>query len=221
MSEHDRYRGFVHSVEVHLVRHGQSTWNVEGRLQGQTVHPPLTSQGRVDAKRAGDRLAAIVGAADVAIISSDLVRASQTAEAIENTLLEFGAAVTGPATFTAALREQHLGDMEGRLTKELTPQPVPEGLHISEVRWGGGESLLDVHTRLRDFFEATLPQAPAHLVLVTHGDTLRVARALLTGRTHRDVEWDAVPNGAVITVPYGDCAAYPDLTPRCEDAARR
>lgn len=165
---------------VHLVRHGQSSWNVERRLQGQTAHPPLTALGRDQALRAAERLAGI----DAPIISSDLVRARETAEII---------AAGRPVRIDERLREQALGDLEGRLTSELSAQPV-EG-EISEVRWGGGESLQDVYARLADFFA----EYEGDLILVTHGDTLRVALALLDGRTHRDVDWAPIPNGAVVS----------------------
>lgn len=178
---------------IHLVRHGQSTWNAERRLQGQTHHPPLTPAGRDDATRAAGELAGLISGRPARLVSSDLVRARQTADIIGTRL---GLAVHEER----ALREQHLGTMEGRLTAELHPEPVPEGMHISEVRWAGGESLRDVHDRLSAFFAAVLPTAPEHLVVVTHGDTLRVARAVLTGRSHREIEWDLVANGAVVTL---------------------
>ena len=113
---------------------------------------------------------------------------------------DVGSVKTAPLEAVAALREQGLGVLEGRLTKELVPEPTPEGLDITEVRWGGGESIEDVHDRLGTFFERVLPAAPPHLVLVTHGDTLRVARAWLQGRGHREVDWDLVPNGGVTTL---------------------
>lgn len=187
--------GHVRVVDVHLVRHGQSTWNVEGRLQGQTPQPPLTGQGRIDAGQAAARLCNLIGRDRAVLISSDLTRAAQTAAIVAAAL----PSLDGPST-SAALREQHLGRMQGRLTADLQPESVPDGLHISEVRWGGGESLLDVHRRLGRFFDEVLPTAPRHVVAVTHGDTLRVARALLQGRSHRDVEWSPIANGAVVTV---------------------
>ena len=182
-------------MTVHLVRHGQSTWNVEGRLQGQTVHPELTERGRREAAEAAALLRARCPGTgeDVGLICSDLVRAAQTAAVIGQVL---GVSVEQDV----ALREQGLGVLEGRLPKELVPEPTPEGLDITEVRWGGGESIEDVHDRLGTFFERVLPAAPPHLVLVTHGDTLRVARAWLQGRGHRDVDWDLVPNGFVTTL---------------------
>lgn len=190
----------MRTVAVHLVRHGQSTWNVERRLQGQTAHPPLTDQGRADAARAAARVAQLVAQQPVALVTSDLTRAVQTAEVVAGALCGAGRARVAPV-LTAALREQHLGSLQGRLSSELQAEPVPDGMHIGEVRWGGGESLADVHTRLGEYFDDLLPRAPEHLVVVTHGDTLRVARALLTGKGHREVEWDIVANGAVVTVP--------------------
>jgi len=41
-----------------------------------------------------------------------------------------------------------------------------------------------------------------HVVLVSHGDTIRVARAWLLGRQHRDLEWAAIPNGSVTSVRF-------------------
>lgn len=44
---------------LHLVRHGQSTWNVEHRVQGQTMHPPLTELGREQADLARETLRSV------------------------------------------------------------------------------------------------------------------------------------------------------------------
>ncbi|GAB3757929.1 hypothetical protein GCM10027599_24630 [Yimella radicis] len=186
---------------VHLVRHGRSTWNEQGRIQGQTPHPPLTELGRTQALAAARTLRAAIGAQSAQIVSSDLVRAQQTAQII-------GAALDLPVRTDVRLREQGLGEMEGRLARELTAQPAPEGVPVEEVRWGGGESLLDVHRRLSALM-AELATAPTeHLVLVTHGDTLRMALAVLAGRTHRQLDWDlAVDNGSVHR-----CALAPGLS---------
>jgi len=71
----------VPSVHVHLVRHGQSTWNREGRLQGQAVHPGLTALGQTQAESAAAILSDVVDG-PAALWSSDLVRAAQTAEVV-------------------------------------------------------------------------------------------------------------------------------------------
>src|SRR3954467_1904219 len=62
------------SARLVLVRHGQSTYNAQARLQGQ-ADPPLSDAGRDEARR----LAAVLPAFDQ-VVTSDLVRASETAE---------------------------------------------------------------------------------------------------------------------------------------------
>ncbi len=59
-------------TRILLVRHGESTWNADGRWQGQ-ADPPLTDRGREQARQA----AAAVGTVD-AIVTSDLERAAET-----------------------------------------------------------------------------------------------------------------------------------------------
>lgn len=175
-------------ITVHFVRHGQSTWNVQGRLQGQTAYPELTDVGLQQARMAARVVRAAVGA-DVQLWSSDLIRAWRTAEVIAG---ELDVAVRD----SAALREQGLGALEGRLRHELVAEPTPVGLDISEVRWGGGESVQDVYDRIGAFL-AGLPEGEH--VLVSHGDTIRIGLAVLDGRGHRDVVWDDIPNGAVVS----------------------
>lgn len=180
------------AVFVHLVRHGQSTWNVQGRVQGQTAHPRLTARGRQQAARAAAELASLCDA-DTSLWSSDLERAVESARLV-------GARLGLGVRLDRDLREQHLGDMQGRLARDLRAEPTPEGLHVSDVRWAGGESMKDVHERVGRFFGAVAPTAGRHLVVVSHGDTIRVALAWLQGRDHRQVDWCPVDNGQVITL---------------------
>ncbi|MBO1030444.1 histidine phosphatase family protein [Tessaracoccus sp. SD287] len=179
---------------LHLVRHGQSTWNAEGRLQGQTMDVPLTELGLAQARDAAVRLA---GTTLTAILTSDQLRARQTAE-----LLAEPHGLIPQAT--PLLREQALGELEGRLTSELMPQPVPAGLDMAEVAWGGGESLADVYQRLQRLLAELRTRFDRHgrVMLVSHGDTLRVLLALLEGRTHREIAWSPITNCAVITREY-------------------
>lgn len=172
----------------HLVRHGQSTWNVAGRVQGQTAHPQLTALGVQQAQDAARRLAQVVGPG-ARLWTSDLVRAAQTARII-------GSRLGLEPVETVALREQSLGELEGLPRDQLRPQETPDGVHVSEVPWGAGESVLDVHNRLRRFLDSI---DDGEHVLVTHGDTLRIALAVLDGRSHRQVDWSPMPNGAVVT----------------------
>ncbi|MDO5285286.1 MAG: histidine phosphatase family protein [Actinomycetia bacterium] len=172
-----------------LVRHGQSTWNLERRIQGQTMAVPLTDLGRDQARRAAAEVARLVPPGTT-VLASDQLRAWQTAEIVA---AEIGATVRAEPR----LREQSLGRMEGLTEAELVPEPTPEGVDIADVRWGGGESLADVSVRLQDLLGSLATYE--EVVLVSHELTLRVLLALLDGRTHRDCDFDLpMPNGAVL-----------------------
>lgn len=174
---------------LHLVRHGQSTWNLARRLQGQRTDVPLTDLGREQAAAAAERLRA---ANPQVVISSDQLRAVQTGRIIAERL-------DLPVVLDPALREQALGRLEGLSYDDLVPEPVPEGQHISEVRWGGGESVADVHARLTTFVAQLAEQPFDEVVIVSHGDSLRILMAVLDGRSHRDVDWLEFGNGEVVT----------------------
>ena len=103
-------------------------WNVEGRLQGQTMDVPLTETGFIEAAHAA---AELMDRPLRAVRTSDQLRAVQTANLV-------AARHDLTPEPTVLLREQSLGELEGRLASELTEQPVPDGQDISEVRWGGG-----------------------------------------------------------------------------------
>ncbi|MEO7586466.1 MAG: nicotinate-nucleotide--dimethylbenzimidazole phosphoribosyltransferase, partial [Arachnia sp.] len=85
-------------------------------------------------------------------------------------------------------------------------QPVPDGQDISEVRWGGGESIADVHQRMRTLVAELRTEFDAddEVALVSHGDALRVLLAVLEGRGHRDVDWSSFGTGAVHTTTLED-----------------
>ncbi len=104
-------------VPILLLRHGQSVWNSQRRWQG-TADSPLTALGREQARAAG-RVLAGLGASFAGVWSSDLRRASQTADIIARTL-DLGEPVIDPR-----LREAHAGEWEG-----MTPDEI-------ESRWPG------------------------------------------------------------------------------------
>ena len=156
---------------------------------------PLTVRGRRQARGAADTLMRAGVRAPVRLLSSDQARAAETASVI-------AARLEIDVEFSPLLREQALGCLEGRLTRELHPQPVPEGRDVSEVAWGGGETIEHVWRRAALFTETHLVDHPGDVVVVSHGTLIQVFLSHLDGRGHRDVDWDVVvPNGAVITRP--------------------
>ena len=92
-----------------LVRHGESTYNAEGRIQGQQ-DAPLSERGRQQAERLGERLCAYEFDACYA---SDLSRAADTARAVMRHHPDV------PFTFTPLLREIKFGIFEGRIVPEI------------------------------------------------------------------------------------------------------
>jgi probable phosphoglycerate mutase len=153
-----------------LVRHGQTEWNAVGRMQGQTAHVPLTDLGHAQSAAAARELA---GLAPGALVSSDLLRARQTAEHC--------ARATGLAVATSrALREQGYGVLEGRPSRELW-----DVVDWTDPHWAaeGGESLAQLYARVEAYLRQLRADPPAAVVaLVTHGDTIRAAQAVAAGR---------------------------------------
>lgn len=174
---------------LYLVRHGQCTYNLDGRVPGQ-ANPPLTVLGL---QQATDAAARLRDSGARWVISSDLDRAVRTAEVI-------AAALGLPVETDADLREQDAGDLEGRYYRDLTALPTPPGVHLHDVRWGGGESVADVYARVRRFFERLDTRDPGAVVLVSHAHTIQIARAYLAGLSAYDVQWDELPNGGIVTL---------------------
>jgi probable phosphoglycerate mutase len=168
-----------------LVRHGQSEWNAARLMQGQTPHPPLTALGHVQAAAAADELASLRPGA---LLSSDLLRAVQTAEhCARATGLTFGV--------TPELREQGYGVLEGRPSRELW-----DVVDWTDPHWSadGGESLAQLHRRVASFLHSLAADPPADVVaLVTHGDTIRAAQAVAADTGTEGMPAVPPPNGSV------------------------
>ncbi len=149
-----------------LIRHGETTWNEQGRWQGH-LNSDLTAAGEQQAQAIGARLA---GTTFDALYSSDLGRARQTAEAI--------ASRTGrPIITEPGLRERALGVFEGLTTSEIRERfPLEyEGFQSRDPDHiiPEGESLRDKHERaVRTLERIAASHAGQTVVVVTHGGVL-------------------------------------------------
>lgn len=198
---------------VFLVRHGQSEWNLRRLTQGQTVHPALTVLGRSQAAAAAAALALDLertGATAARVVTSDLVRALETARVLARRL---GVEVE----LDPRLREQHLGRLEGRGYEETWAAAAEHDWSDPTLPVAGGESVAQVRDRMVAALEDL--DGPAPVVLVSHGDAIRAAVAHLLGDPPSDPRWVEVPNGAVARVDAGgltwlDVTAGPDELPR-------
>lgn len=178
---------------VYLVRHGQSEWNRLRLTQGQTRHPRLTRLGREQAARAASLISYdLAGRAATRVLSSDLVRAVETAEVV-------GEELRAPVTLDTRLREQHLGHLEGRSYEETWKAAEAHDWTDPALRVAGGESMLEVHDRLGAVL-AEVAEYEGVTVLVSHGDAIRAAVAYLAGVAVHEAPWVEVVNGAVARV---------------------
>jgi probable phosphoglycerate mutase len=176
---------------VWMVRHGESTWNVLGLIQGHAEGPTLTEKGRQQSVAVAERFrAGEVGA----IYSSDLTRAQQTAALI-------GAGLGLPVESDRRLRERCFGSYEGLPLRALnSEQSGLRGDRVTDAsaRPDGGESLDEVYERAADFLTQLQDRhGSGNVIVVTHGGTLRALRAYCAGVSMNGSEWDTVPNGSV------------------------
>jgi broad specificity phosphatase PhoE len=153
-----------------LVRHGQSTWNAEGRWQGWS-DPPLSELGRRQAEdAAGDlRHLDLTG-----VVSSDLARARETAE-ILGTALDLA-----PPVADRDLREYDVGDWEG-----LTRPEIEQGWPDQLASWREGRLLATPGGETRARFVTRIVSALSRManrqelgdtvLVVTHGGVIRAA----------------------------------------------
>jgi probable phosphoglycerate mutase len=165
-----------------LWRHGRTEWNAAGRFQGQ-LDPPLDERGRQQAAVAAPYVATGLVPEDTVVVSSDLVRAAATADAL--------AAVLGVRVrLDERLREHGMGSWEGLTRDEVAdrfPEQYADWMAGRAVLGRGGEDPAAVAERA----VAALADLPAvsTAVVVTHGGTAGrlIERLLDLGGGHRRV----------------------------------
>lgn len=166
--------GAARPVEVHLLRHGRTVWNLEGRAQGHT-DVELDEVGHRQAKAAAVALARIEL---TRIVTSDLRRALQTAAYVEQ---ETGVR----ATLEPRLRETSWGVREGLTLAEFAARHPDE--HAAweasgrTVAIAGGEAESDVLVRVRAAMRDLVASAEPgeRIVVISHGGALKSAVAAL------------------------------------------
>lgn len=182
-----------------LVRHGQSTWNREHRIQGQ-LDPPLSAEGRRQAELVGHRLA---GRRIEGFYASDLRRAWETAQAI-------GAAIGVVPEPTPGLREIYLGEWEGLRTDELAVRfPDAWARWNEEPDWDlvpGGEGAARFEARVGAALDSILARhTHGDVLAVTHGGVIQVALHRVVGRPSHGLFPFKIQNASisVIETRYG------------------
>lgn len=152
---------------IHLVRHGQTNWNLERRIQGQT-NSQLTELGRQQAQEVGERLKDIPFNA---VYASTSDRARDTAEII---LRQHSKSKDLSLLLRDELREIALGPWEGRLYEEIKEEDEEGHGHFWQnpalFKREGAESFYDLQERAVKEIEGIAARHPGQEVLVvSHG----------------------------------------------------
>jgi len=162
-------------LQVYLVRHGETVWNAERRIQGQS-DSPLTEKGEQQAHQVGERVKKL---GITHVISSDLGRTRRTAEIIADAC---GCVVT----LDPRLRELNMGVLEKRPLDELTAEEEQWRATLVNGTEGGripeGESMTEMAERMHQALNACLEQpAGSRPLIVSHGMALGVLVSTILG----------------------------------------
>ena len=157
-----------------LVRHGQSEANAAGLLLGR-LDSPLTELGRQQAKVLGEVLA-LRDPAPVQLVTSPLLRARETADAIADALRGGRSGGRVEVTVDERFVELDYGELDGKAPGDLEAG-VWDGWR-SDAGWRppGGETLDEVSARVASACEELAPEAAGHdVVIVSHVSPIKAA----------------------------------------------
>jgi len=193
---------------IYYIRHGETEWNAQGRLQG-VRDIPLNDLGRKQAVAAGGILAELFkrdGRSDVSLpfVASPLVRARSTMELVREALK------LPPSDYATddRLREIGYGQWEGSTLDEVR-QADPDLFAARERdKWTvpppGGESYVSVQARISDWYG----QRKTDTVAVAHGGTARALMVAIGMETSASAADLTIEQGAVYVFGEGGLRKY-------------
>src|SRR4030066_1192346 len=160
---------------ITLLRHGESEGNFSGVIQGQSDYP-LTPTGQAQAHKLASFWASTGTRFDL-IISSPLLRASQTAEII-------AASITAPIEQDPSWMERNFGQLQGVRLDEINQRTPPvDFFHPFEPVGGNGESPRDLYDRASQALQNVLRLPAGSYLIVSHGGILNKALYVIMGIT--------------------------------------
>lgn len=193
----------THTLRICLVRHGETAWNAQHRLQGHT-DIPLNDTGRAQAEATAALLAPL---RFDAAYTSDLSRAADTAQAI-------GRRTGVRVTPLVALRERHYGAFQG-LTYDEASRRHPEAYAHFKARTpdialpDGGESLRDFATRIASVLDTLVTRhAGQQILVVAHGGVLDIVYRIASGRPLEQARDFKIPNAALNWIRHDAAGAW-------------
>jgi broad specificity phosphatase PhoE len=193
---------------IYYIRHGETEWNADGRLQGaQDI--PLNELGRRQAAAAGAILAGLFardGRSETSLgfVASPLVRARSTMELVRGSL----ELPPDQYAIDIRLREIGYGAWEGSTLAQMQAEDPEIFARRQAEKWTvpppGGESYAEVQARMSDWYH----QLTADTVAVAHGGTARALMVALGIETPNSVADLTIEQGAVYVFGEGGVAKY-------------
>jgi len=165
-----------------IIRHGQSTWNLENRFTGE-VDVDLTPEGEQEAKRAGDMLKGYhIDEAHTSVLKRAIRTLEIVLQEIQNPAI--------PVFKTAALNERNYGSLQGLNKAETEAKYGKTQVELwrrsYDVVPPGGESLKDTRNRVIPYFKERLEpklKTGTNILVVAHGNSLRALMMYLENIT--------------------------------------
>src|SRR5262245_4871153 len=203
MTEDDRPNGTIDAMTWYLVRHGETEWNAEGRMQGR-LDSRLSARGREQAARTG----AVLGRLGVDhLFASPLGR-------VRETLALFAPHVMLEPVFDDRLVEWSAGDWSGRLYREIKEETPDDyaawQADLYNVRSPGGENFADLAARAAAFFDDAMHGPHERIAIVGHGFMNRALAARLLGLSPEDTLAIRQDNDTIFRVHTDEGAAVVD-----------
>ena len=165
-----------------IIRHGQSTWNLENRFTGE-VDVDLTPEGEQEAKRAGDMLKGYhIDEAHTSVLKRAIRTLEIVLQEIQNPAI--------PVFKTAALNERNYGSLQGLNKAETEAKYGKTQVELwrrsYDVVPPGGESLKDTRNRVIPYFKERIEpklKTGTNILVVAHGNSLRALMMYLENIT--------------------------------------
>lgn len=151
-------------MNIYFVRHGETEWNKEGRLQGW-LNSELTEDGKKQAALLREQLQ----------LSFDKIYSSPSKRAVDTAMILTNDEKS--IILDERLKEIHLGSWQGRLISEIEKEDAERyALYCQSPEQyipDDGESIEQLKMRMGDFFRDCLQEQAENVLVVTHGVSIR------------------------------------------------
>ena len=182
-------------MKIYLIRHGQTDWNLEGKIQGS--HD--VSLNETGSKQAELLAMGMDKRPVVQIFSSRQKRALETAQAV-------GRRQHVAVTVIDGLEEVEFGEWEGKTWDEISRE-YPEEFKVwctepAEIVPPGGESRPQIYRRIGNALNEILRRSRGDIAIVSHGAALAYMVSLMLEKELGDHDEIIVKNASISTVEY-------------------